>query len=432
MRQQRKEFIQDFFRYIRKEKYLLLKFIESSLEEIELESDLDILYPSADLSQILEFVQQHPNIFDFNLLRQHQMAQVFIHFKDGGFLQIDFLFQLVRKDLVYLTNREVFSVQRIVDGVKTYEPKLLLTHLLLFNFLNYSGLSTKYINYFNALPSNQRIDLIRYINQRFNTTFQSFEEMAIYTAKIRNKLVKQVKKNGENTIFQRVKHYARYIKSASHSLRNVRGIIISFSGVDGAGKSTILTDVEMALKRKYRQHVVRLRHRPSILPILSAWRYGKAEAEQRSVERLPREGTNKSTIGSLIRFMYYYMDYLLGQVVIFFKYTIRGYTVLYDRYYFDFIVDGKRSNIQLGTNLPKWLYHFVQKPDLNIFLYAEPEVILARKQELTAETINELTTNYKNLFHNLENNFKQTYLPIENVDRKTTVETILQHYRAVM
>ena len=61
-------------------------------------------------------------------------------------------------------------------------------------------------------------------------------------------------------------------------------------------------------------------------------RYGKAKAESNTRERLPRQGTNSSGLSSFFRFMYYYIDYILGQFYIYFKYTLRGYTVLYDRY----------------------------------------------------------------------------------------------------
>jgi hypothetical protein len=81
--------------------------------------------------------------------------------------------------------------------------------------------------------------------------------------------------------------------------------IMFFSGVDGAGKSTILDEVNEMLKSKFRQRTVVLRHRPSLLPILSSIRHGKAKAEEKTREHLPRQGKNSSALSSFLRLMYY-------------------------------------------------------------------------------------------------------------------------------
>jgi thymidylate kinase len=169
-----------------------------------------------------------------------------------------------------------------------------------------------------------------------------------------------------------------------------------------------------------------LRHRPSVLPILSAWKYGKEAAEQKCVDSLPRKGNNKSQLSSALRFAYYYTDYLLGQLLIYVKYMLRGYVVLYDRYYFDFVVDGKRSNIRISPRFIRQLYRFVYKPQLNVFLYAAPEIILKRKQELSAEDIVQLTDQYKILFDRLGS--QQRYICIENMDKQATIDRIEQAY----
>jgi len=105
---------------------------------------------------------------------------------------------------------------------------------------------------------------------------------------------------------------------------------------------------------------------------------------------------------------------------------MRGKVVLYDRYYFDFINDSKRSNI----NLPTWVttlgYKLVMKPHINFFLYADAETILARKQELDAETITTLTKKYLDLFKKLNKQDKsKAYVPINNIDLNTTVNAIM-------
>ncbi len=189
-------------------------------------------------------------------------------------------------------------------------------------------------------------------------------------------------------------------------------------------KSTIIENVKNSLQKKYRKKVVVLRHRPSILPILSSYVHGKEKAEQIATETLPRHGKNKNIISSMLRFSYYLTDYIFGQFVIWFKYTSKGYIVLYDRYYFDFIEDARRSNLSIPKPISRFLYKFVFKPNINIFLYAQPELILSRKQEMTHDDITHLTSGYLSLFQRFEKRFPQKYVALENVDLSITLNTI--------
>ncbi|NMD01161.1 MAG: hypothetical protein GYA62_15765 [Bacteroidales bacterium] len=201
-------------------------------------------------------------------------------------------------------------------------------------------------------------------------------------------------------------------------------MIITFSGVDGAGKTTVINSLKSFLKEKGIK-VKELRHRPGILPILSTIKYGKKKARLLTMQTNPHSGTNNSKISSFIRFTYYYIDYLIGQIWVIFAYSLRGYVVIYDRYYFDFIVDSKRTNITISPKITIPLYVLITKPYLNIFLYAPTEVILERKQELDKESIEELTNNYLILFSNFSKKYKYSkYISINNIDLSSTLNTI--------
>lgn len=151
------------------------------------------------------------------------------------------------------------------------------------------------------------------------------------------------------------------------------------------------------------------------------------KAQESFENTLPHSGTNKSLVSSLIRFMYYYADYFFGQFIIFIKYTIRGYVVIYDRYYFDFIEDSKRSNLVLSKKMAFLGYKLLLKPKFNFFLFADSEIILSRKKELDEKVINELTTNYRILFSKLDKTSNTTiYKTIENKEIDQTLHIVLQ------
>lgn len=202
--------------------------------------------------------------------------------------------------------------------------------------------------------------------------------------------------------------------------------ILTFSGVDGAGKTTILNEVKSVLENDYGLKVVELRQRPSILPILSSIKYGKKKAEQKTLEVLPRSGSNTSRVSSYIRFFYYLSDYVFGQWIVYFRHTLRGHVLLYDRYYFDYIADPKRANIIVNKQFATFFYKLIIKPDVNIFLYASPEIILQRKQELDRAAISQLTENYKEVFCAMDACESGKYVCINNVDKHATQKQILE------
>jgi thymidylate kinase len=198
---------------------------------------------------------------------------------------------------------------------------------------------------------------------------------------------------------------------------------ISFSGVDGAGKTTVLKLLLEKLSLAGFK-VVELRSRPSTLPILSSFIYGRAMAEKRATESLPRQGKNSSRVNSWLRYSYYLIDYIFGQFYVYLRYTRRGYIVVYDRFYFDYIVDPKRANLVLNKSIAKFFLYFIKQPVVNVFLYAPPEIILSRKRELGADEIKALTDNYLTLFEELNCRFGNTYLCIENIDLADTMTKI--------
>jgi len=430
--QHRTQFIEFFFDRIKNQNYVLLKH----MAVVEDYADLDVLLDPTDTALLVPGLCNQPMVENFQLQKQRTMWQLFLYFKDDSFLQIDFLFGFFRKEVEYLNQEEVR--EEAVEDSRNYKicsRRHLFEHVFLFSFLNHAPVPEKYRNFFAKFQEYQQNEINFYLQQKYLIPDFSFQATGQYDPAIRTQVLKGIYRQKGNDFLQRKWRLLNHYTGQLSQLWPRRGMTITFSGVDGAGKSTIIADVAEILKNKYRRKVVVLRHRPSILPILSAWRYGKKGAEERSVARLPRQGKNGSKLSSFVRFSYYYLDYLFGQIYVFCKYQLRSYIILYDRYYFDFIVDGQRSNIGIGDKLPRFLYRFIYKPKLNLFLYAHPELILSRKQELNSETILELTDKYQNLFKSLsdkEGSGKPIYLAIENNIKEETLETIFSNYKELV
>ena len=458
-------FIQYLFKFLDQKDYLWLKAILGHPKHTCVTSDIDLFIKKENIQEVLLYIQSREHVVKLERLDKGHAIYLHLTFADHSRLKIDLLTQLARKQWVYLMEGYLFKNRIWKNGIATYTSDVLLEHALLFNYLNYSGLPPKYVFYFEKMPFLERSRLVGFVNQKYGTGFTSIRQMASFDVRERKRIVGYLKTMDANLWTGRITHGVDYLLQVTKNIVQttetqsntdidlfklndktplwfsvsqwfnyfrqqkirIKTKVITFSGVDGAGKTTLLHDLKKVLSEQRHQNVVILRHRPSLLPILSAWTHGKKVAEAKAATTLPRQGKNKNELSSLLRFSYYFTDYLLGQFYVFIRYTLLGYTVIYDRYYFDFIIDGKRSNITLGERLPKWLYRFIFKPNLNIFLYAEPSVIRQRKQELPLADIESMTGRYKNLFHELSKRYDGEYLCIENTDRATSLNTILQH-----
>lgn len=421
----RKQFIFSFFEALESVQYCYLKFIYGNLEDIPESSDIDLLISSKDLPAAITFIENSPLVKKAKHVRKSFMSTMHVFFQDGTFLSIDLITSLKRKEHFMMDAKEILANRQLKNHIYVAHPKHDMEYMLLFYQLNKSGIPVRHCEHLATLPMFKQSMLTSYLSEKYEIAYYDIAKFFPYDASLAKQLqsfIYYTNKNvGFNALFNKVTYWFDTVKSAL----NNKGFILTFSGVDGAGKSTVISAIKSLLESKYRKQVVVLRHRPSLLPILSAWVHGREKAEKMTTERLPRTGNNKSQWKSLFRFGYYLSDYLLGQMYVYLKYIVRGKVVLYDRYYFDFISDAKRSNLVLNPRIPKALYFLIHKPELNVFLYAPAFEILKRKQEIPAQEIEELTRSYQELFSYLsKKDGLNHYVSIKNMDLSETLDQI--------
>lgn len=428
---QRAQFLGDLFGYLRNQDYALLKFHAESPGMIAPETDLDMVVGKGVVPAVHTFAKEHAFTEKTAMRRNSMMCTLDIYFRDSGMLSIDMLHTIRRKRLIMLDANTVLQHSTMhMSGVKIPIREHDLIYTWLFYMLNGAAVPDKYIRYYNARKPATSQHLLETFNEVFGTEHGSWESAFAFNPENYSHALQFAMQHPSNGGIRAWKYRLQYIWDVLKNMRLRKGIAITFSGVDGAGKSTVIEHVRLALEKQYRRRVIVLRHRPGLLPILSAWKYGKKEAEMKAASTLPRQGTNTSRISSLLRFAYYYTDYLFGQFYIWFRYLSRGYVVLYDRYYFDFIHDARRSNIHLPDRFTRPFYYALIKPKLNFFLYAPAEIITLRKQELSPDTITALTERYNRLFLSLHRrHMRSQYISIQNLDLGETTQTILTHYQ---
>ena len=426
----RKVFINEFNVEIKKTAHAFLKFTQGSLNNLPLSSDLDILVLKDDLPNMIRFCKKHLATSKVKVYRKSFMTTLELYFKDSTFLSLDLIHQFKRKGTQLLDAKPLLiSAMPNSQGVMVPDIKFDFEYCLLFYALKGAHIPMKYQEYYNIHNLLQKNKIHNYINKKYKLKLDNYYEMFEFNAHLKSNILSKIESLGFNLNFNKLKNKVNYILDTLRDVVSRKGLVITFSGVDGVGKTTIVERVKIRLKYKYRKEVVLLRHRPGILPILSAIIYGKGETEYISSVSLPLKGTSNNVLSSIFRFSYYFTDYIIGQVYVYFKYVLRGKIVLYDRYYFDFINDAKRSNIKLNRRFLKAFYRFVFKPKLNFFLYADAATIRARKNEMMAPEIDKLTMRYKQLFGQMSKQYTSSHFTIiENIELEVTLNKIMKSY----
>jgi thymidylate kinase len=415
------------FKFLEDKQYALMKNKGELLSDINENSDLDILIKKSKIKETLVWLKSHSLVEHVSEIGTSYMTVVSMYFRDGTFLSIDLINKLKRCELEYLSVEEVLSnTVYSEEGVKLPDARYDFLYITLFYTLNHAVIPRSYVVYFDGLSLLIQRKVKIFLRERLDVCISSFDEFAQQTnSGIAHSAISDVIDfDKSNRGFNGIVNLLNYFIDTLKLYFRGDGVVMTFSGVDGAGKSTIIEKTKVLLETKFRKKVVVIRHRPSLLPILSAWVHGKKKAEERSMSTLPRQGTNKNVLSSLFRFTYYLVDFVIGQFVVWFKYTAKGHVVLYDRYYFDFIEDARRTNIQLPKWFCKMFYSIVFKHDVNFFLYAKPDIILQRKQELSAVDIVELTSRYRETFSSYSNNYDSEYVMINNENIKDTMDRV--------
>jgi thymidylate kinase len=423
----RKLFLKKLFAEMQNSQYALMKNDNKVIDEFNESSDLDLFLSKSTSRKVIEWLGQQPEILKFRIFKSSYMSVGSIYLKDGSFLSIDFIFKLKQRSIEYLSVQDVIVDSKVTEeGVKI--PAVLndIEYMLLFYQLNNAPIPMKYYSYIDRLNPFDKKNIFQKIKCKMRLSSESFSDFFRKDNNLLKKeLLKYVGTKPVNKNWLGIQNRLDYFLDLFRRFALLKkGVVISFSGVDGAGKSTVISHIKERLEKRYRRKVIVLRHRPSILPILSSFIYGKKAAEEKAAKTLPRQGSNSSLLSSLFRFLYYLVDFIFGQFIIWYRHILKGEVILYDRYYFDFIEDPKRTNIELPRWFRKFFYVTVYKPSVNVFLHAKPELILERKQELSYKDIVELTASYKNLFLEYDNIYSGRYVCIENNELSSTLNHI--------
>ncbi len=188
----------------------------------------------------------------------------------------------------------------------------------------------------------------------------------------------------------RIKIFFRFIASICSRIKQKNGLVISFTGIDGAGKTSIKEYMiknsnNFFTKNRSKEFYWRPFLLPRIAHILRT--KGQTEAIDDSGKRVVHL-SRLSSIANMLKYIYYSADFVLGQMK-YFKQSHTGGLIVFDRYHFDNIIYPERFGFKVSKKIMLFFdRHIIPQPDIQFYFNAQPKILYERKHEIGIDEIN--------------------------------------------
>ncbi|HKU72160.1 MAG TPA: hypothetical protein VJQ51_15100 [Burkholderiales bacterium] len=186
--------------------------------------------------------------------------------------------------------------------------------------------------------------------------------------------------------------FFRELRRRALRVAHPTGFTVAVLGPDGSGKSAVVSRMLSDLGPVFR-HVHYLHLRPRVEKRLT--KPGK--------EGTPQARPARGAVASLVRLVWYYLDYVAGYALQ--VWPLRGHTglVAFDRYFHDLLIDPVRYRYGGPRGVARWVARLVPEPDLWILLDAPVEVLRARRRDVDVAEAESLRHGYERFFSRLPN-----------------------------
>lgn len=149
-------------------------------------------------------------------------------------------------------------------------------------------------------------------------------------------------------------------------------------GCDGSGKSAVIKAISSDARSRG-------------IPVATGhWRPFPFQTHQEGLESAAADNPHgqkpRGPINSIVKLAWLGANWWLGWMGPLRRAAKDG-VILFDRYHADLLVDPTRYRYGGPMSLARLASRFMPQPDLAIFLDADPEILLARKQEVTKEAL---------------------------------------------
>tara|TARA_B110000285_G_C15086468_1_gene596494 strand:+ start:96 stop:692 length:597 start_codon:yes stop_codon:yes gene_type:complete len=158
-------------------------------------------------------------------------------------------------------------------------------------------------------------------------------------------------------------------------------LVVSFMGVDGSGKSTLIKQLNKKLKKNYKK-IKNLHLRPYFFL-----------TDTSTVNTNPHAKQTRSKLASLIKIFIWLFMYRIFFLI---NLNKKNQLIIFDRYAHDLLIDKIRYRFLLPKKITQFILNLFPKPHLWIFLKAPISLIEKRKKELSNKELKRQMREYIN------------------------------------
>lgn len=382
----------------------------------ELPSDIDICVKQRDferLDEIIVKVAQNTNTIVTQKIWHNYRKCAYIltplKIEESFRLQLDFF-----SDFSVTATPKLISYDEILNNTRTYGRFTVPTYELEYVFLLMrrifkNDFSLQHVKLFKSILLKNKEAIFKYGIKYFNRDIFKQVENAVINEDVDtlNKLQPILWENMRKLSFDNskgiyfVKYWISQVRRAVFRYKNPVGMSIAILAPDGGGKSTVIKEIRDRVSGSF--HGIDIRYiRPRLFKNIGNYNFINPTKEEENNPN-PHDKELHSPLKSLVRFLFYNLDYQLGTLLDVRLQKVKKKLVIYDRYYYDYYVDMKRYQYNLPKWLPKVLEFSIPKPDLIFILDAPAEILYKRKQELTIEELKRQRNEYKKVANKMKN-----------------------------
>jgi thymidylate kinase len=185
-------------------------------------------------------------------------------------------------------------------------------------------------------------------------------------------------------------------------------MLITFSGLDGSGKSTLIEYLKQSLEQDDRKVAVsHMNYDVGLFAVVRSLMKRPTQDRAHAPRERAFENNFKNRTAKLryllvwnkgLRLLIYPLDVLMFLGYRFYIEKMNRQVLIMDRYFYDTLVDITGARRSLPTRFLSWL---TPTPNLSIYLDCNPEKAFGRKNEYSVDYLNRRRLSYQKLLSDL-------------------------------